>query len=80
MAQRPSAYQIADVQRIRGLIPAQVRASPQFRPIAQNIQQKRGLRQLEAYEQNCHRVCESSRDPNCVQSCLQRVTEQTRVG
>ena len=77
MAQRPSAHQIANVQRIRGLVPAQVRASPRFRQIGQ---QKKGLRNLENYELNCHKLCESSRDPNCVQSCIQQVTEQTRVG
>ena len=58
MAQRPSAYQIA------------------------NVQQKTGLRNLENYELDCQRNCESAHVVDmqaCVKSCIQQVTEQTRV-
>jgi hypothetical protein len=81
--QPPSSYQIADAQRIRGFLPSQVKASPAFRPIGQSIEQTKGLKKLENYEDICYQKCEASRTQDikgCVRECLQQVSEQTRVG
>jgi hypothetical protein len=87
MASRPSSYEIVDMQRNRGQLPSLVKASPQFRQIAQNIQQKQGIRNLENYELTCTQQCETSSrlNPNvniqeCMEFCLQYVMEQTRIG
>ena len=85
MANTPSSYDIANLQRIRGFIPSQVKASAQIRQIGQSVQQTRGIRNLEDYEINCQRMCQSARISeanmnSCVQSCVQQVMEQTRVG
>jgi hypothetical protein len=83
MTQLPSSYHIADAQRIRGFIPTQVKASRALRPIGQSIQQTKGLQRLENYEALCYQRCEAVRTRDmkgCIQSCMQQVSEQTRVG
>lgn len=83
MAQLSSSYQIADAQRIRSFIPSQVKASSALRPIGQSLQQTKGLRKLENYEALCYQHCEGARSTDmkgCIASCMQQVSEQTRVG